>query len=162
MSNVLIGTAGFSYKDWEGIVYPRGLKKLKLHPLQFLARFFDCCEINTSFYGHIKPAVGRQWCKLVAEVNPGFQFTAKLHKSFTHAPAAMIQSTSADTIAPQPEDESLVRAGLDALADEQMLGALLIQFPISFKNTPENRDYLNKLTHQFRDYPLVVEIRHST
>jgi uncharacterized protein YecE (DUF72 family) len=162
VSPILIGTAGFSYKDWEGIVYPRDLKKRKLHPLEYLARFFDCCEINTSFYGHIRPEVGAQWCKLASAVNASFQFTAKLHKSFTHAPAAMIQSTSAATLAPQAEDESLVRAGLDSLAEKQMLGALLIQFPISFKNIDANRGYLGKLIQQFRQYPLVVEVRHSS
>ena len=47
-----IGTAGFSYKDWEGLVYPADLKKRKIHPLEYLAQFFDACEINTSFYGH--------------------------------------------------------------------------------------------------------------
>lgn len=161
MNRILIGTAGFSYKDWEGTVYPRGLKKTQ-HPLQYLARFFDCCEINTSFYGHIKPSVGKQWCKFAAGVNPSFQFTAKLHNTFTHAPAAMVQSTSASTIAPQPEDEGLVRGGLDALAEEQMLGALLVQFPISFKNIKENRGYLGGLIERFRQYPLVVEVRHAS
>jgi uncharacterized protein YecE (DUF72 family) len=85
VSLIFIGTAGFSYKDWEGVVYPPGLKK-KQHPLQFLARYFDCCEINTSFYGHIQPKTGKQWCDLVAEVNPTFEFTAKLFRGFTHAP----------------------------------------------------------------------------
>ena len=79
-----IGTAGFSYKDWEGTVYPADLKKRKIHPLEYLAEFFDCCEINTSFYGHIRPNVGRDWCRKVNAVNPGFLFTAKLYQGFTH------------------------------------------------------------------------------
>ncbi len=158
---ILIGTAGFSYKDWEGIVYPVGLKK-RQHPLQFLAQYFDCCEINTSFYGHIRPKTGKQWCELVAEVNPGFEFTAKLFRSFTHAPGAVLQSTSAATINPIAEDEANAKAGLDSIAAHGKLGALLIQFPISFKNTDENRDYLRSLIVRFREYPLVVEVRHAT
>jgi uncharacterized protein YecE (DUF72 family) len=158
---VLVGTAGFSYKDWDGIVYPPGLKK-RQHPLQFLAKYFDCCEINTSFYGHIQPKTGKQWCDLVREVNLGFEFTAKLFRSFTHAPGAVLQSTSAATINPIDEDESKAKAGLDAIASENRLGALLIQFPISFKNTEDNRDYLQGLIGRFREYPLVVEVRHST
>jgi uncharacterized protein YecE (DUF72 family) len=31
--NIFVGTAGFSYKDWEGVVYPADLKKRKIHPL---------------------------------------------------------------------------------------------------------------------------------
>ena len=42
-----------------------------------------------------------------------------------------------------------------------MLGALLLQFPISFKNTDRNRDYLDELLEKFGQYPLVVEVRHN-
>jgi uncharacterized protein YecE (DUF72 family) len=158
---ILVGTAGFSYKDWEGIVYPSGLKK-KQHPIQFLAQYLDCCEINTSFYGHIQPKTGKHWCDLVAEVNPQFEFTAKLFRSFTHAPGAVLQSTSAATINPIEEDEIKAKQGLDSIAGRNKLGALLIQFPISFKNTDENRAYLQQLIERFREYPLVVEVRHAT
>jgi uncharacterized protein YecE (DUF72 family) len=158
---ILVGTAGFSYKDWEGIVYPPGLKKRR-HPLQYLARYFDTCEINTSFYGHIQPKTGAQWCESVAEVNPGFEFTAKLFRSFTHAPGAVLQSTSASTLNPLEEDETKAKAGLDSIASRGKLGALLMQFPISFKNTEENREYLERLIARFREYPLVMEVRHLT
>ena len=93
--NILVGTAGFSYKDWEGIVYPADLKARKVPPLQYLAQFYDCCEINTSFYGPLRPATGKQWCAWVSEVNPHFVFTAKLYKAFTHSPIANVESTSA-------------------------------------------------------------------
>ena len=159
---LLIGTAGFSYKDWEGIVYPSDLNQRKLHKLQYLAQFFDCCEINTSFYGHVQPKAGKHWCEMVAGVNPEFQFTAKLNKAFTHAPGAAVQPTSAANIHPLPEDEKLARAGLDSIAKENRLGALLAQFPISFKNTPENRDYTRALAARFQEYPLVIEIRHAS
>ncbi len=160
--NIFIGTAGFSYKDWEGTVYPKDLKKRKIHPLEYLAQFFDCCEINTSFYGHIKPETGKQWAAIVSAVNSRFLFTAKLNQAFTHSPLPVIQSTSAETIRPLPEDETLAKAGLDSLANAGRLGALLVQFPISFKNTPENQVYLEQLIQRFSQYPLVVEVRHAT
>jgi uncharacterized protein YecE (DUF72 family) len=159
---ILVGTAGFSYKDWEGVVYPKDLKKRKVHPLEYLAQYFDCCEINTSFYGHIRPEIGSRWCAMVAAVNPQFRFTAKLNQAFTHAPNAAMQSTSAATLRPTPEDERLARAGLDSLAGPGLLGALLVQFPISFKNTLENDRYLTQLLERFSGYPLVVEVRHMT
>src|SRR5512144_95700 len=99
MEGIRIGTAGWSYKDWEGIVYPAQLKKTK-HPVEFLAQYFDLIEINTSFYGHIRPDWGKQWCKKAAAVNPRFVFTAKLNKAFTHSPLGVLQSTSAETIRP--------------------------------------------------------------
>ena len=162
VEKIRIGTAGWSYKDWEGIVYPPTAQRRKRHPLEFLAQFVDLVEINTSFYGHIRPEVAKLWCLKAATVNPNFVFTAKLHKSFTHSPVAVVESTSASTIRPTDEDEILAKQGLDALAAERRLAALLIQFPVSFKNTEENREYLERLLRQFIEYPRVVEVRHSS
>jgi uncharacterized protein YecE (DUF72 family) len=89
-------------------------------------------------------------------------FTAKLNRAFTHSPIAMVESTSADTIHAGPNDEHLAKAGLDSIAEENMLGALLVQFPISFKNTNQNRDYLDALLNKFGKYPTVVEVRHNS
>jgi len=158
---VLIGTAGWSYKDWDGIVYPLGMKKTE-HPAAYLARYFDVIEINSSFYGHIRPEVGKLWCRKVAAVNPRFRFTAKLNRVFTHSPNAVIEPTSAATLLPNAEDEVLAKQGLDAIAGEGRLGALLIQFPVSFRNTNENREYLEALLSRFAEYPRVVEVRHAS
>src|SRR5262249_49129136 len=177
MSNILIGTAGFSYKDWEGIVYPADLKRRKIHPVEYLAQFFDCCEINSSFYGHIRPNVGKDWCRKTAAVNPDFQFTAKLFQGFTHAARGPrharssrggvdaphgTQPPSPFNLTVSPDEERLAREGLDSIAGEGKLGAVLIQFPVSFKNQDDTRDYLFALLQKFKDYPLVLEIRHES
>jgi len=159
---LLIGTAGWSYKDWEGPVYPLDLKRRKIHPLEYLARFFDTAEINSSFYGPIRPEIARLWCRKVAPVNREFLFTAKLYRAFTHSPLAVSEPTSAATIHSTQEDEARTREGLDAIASEGRLGALLMQFPASFKNTSLNREYLDGLLRQFIEYPRVVELRHSS
>ena len=159
---IRIGTAGWSYKDWDGILYPPEVTRKKIHPVEFLARFFDVIEINTSFYGHIRPELGRLWSRKAAAVNPNFLFTAKLHRSFTHSPLAVMEPTSAASIRPNDKDERLAREGLDSLAAEGKLGALLIQFPVSFKNTNLNREYLELLLRQFIEYPRVVEVRHES
>jgi uncharacterized protein YecE (DUF72 family) len=160
-SRIYVGTAGWSYKDWEGIVYPAQIKKSQ-HPVEYMAQYFNMLEINTSFYGHIKPEWGKLWCRKARGVNSGFMFTAKLNRAFTHSPIAMVESTSADTIHAGPNDEHLAKAGLDSIAEENMLGALLVQFPISFKNTNQNRDYLDALLNKFGKYPTVVEVRHNS
>lgn len=161
-SQIRIGTAGWSYKDWEGVFYPPGMSHRKEHPLEYLARCFDVVEINTSFYGHIRPERAKLWVRKAAAVNAEFMFTAKLHRSFTHSPAMVVGPTSAATIRPNDDDERLAREGLEALASEGKLGALLIQFPFSFKNTSLNREYLETLLRQFIEYPRVVEVRHSS
>jgi uncharacterized protein YecE (DUF72 family) len=158
--NIKIGVAGFSYKDWQGVVYPPSLKSSAR--IEYLAQFLELIEINTSFYGHIKPAVGKEWCRAAQSVNPKFMFTAKLNRAFTHSPVAVLEPTSAKTIRPSATDEQDAKAGYDSIAAEGMLGALLAQFPISFKRTDENRDYVEQLVRRFRSYPLVLEIRHAS
>ena len=92
---IYVGTAGWSYKDWEGIVYPAQIKKSQ-HPVEFLANYLDVLEINTSFYGHVKPEWGKLWSRMARAVNPAFMFTAKLNRAFTHAPVPVMQSSSAE------------------------------------------------------------------
>lgn len=158
---ILVGTAGWSYKDWEGVVYPPGLKRTQ-HPVEYLAQFVDCIEINSSFYGPMRPEIAKLWCRKAAAVNPAFQFTAKLYKAFTHSPQAVVEPTSAETIHATEADERETRLGLDVLAEAGKLGALLAQFPVSFKNTNQNRDWLEAVIQKFHEYPLVVEVRHSS
>jgi uncharacterized protein YecE (DUF72 family) len=138
------------------------MQRNKRHPLEYLAQFFDTTEINTSFYGPVKPELAKLWCRKVAPVNKNFLFTAKLYRAFTHSPITVMEPTSAATIRPTDEDEARTREGLDAIAGEGRLGALLIQFPVSFKNTSLNREYLERLLRQFIEYPRVVEVRHSS
>lgn len=159
--SIHIGPAGWAYKDWEGTVYPAAIKKDK-HPVEYLAQFFDLIEINTSFYGRIRPEHGKLWSRKAKAVNPDFLFTAKLNRAFTHSPAAVVESTSAATIRFTDKDEDEAKAGFNSLAEEGTLGAVLMQFPISFKNTGPNRDHLELLIRQFREYPLAVEVRHSS
>jgi uncharacterized protein YecE (DUF72 family) len=148
-NKIHIGPAGWSYKDWEGIVYPQK-PGAKFDPLEYLARFFDTIEINSSFYRPFTKTTARSWAERIARTKE-FRFTAKLHRVFTHERG----KATAD-------DEKLVREGLDELANAGKLGAVLLQFPWSFKNTDEDRMYLGKLLDQFKDYPLVVEVRHSS
>ena len=145
---VLVGPAGWSYADWTGIVYPTR-KPSGFHEATYLAEFFDTIEINTSFYQPLRPAMCWQWLERVA-LNPRFLFTAKLWQKFTHESSA------------SSEDEKAVRAGFDLLMGADKLGAVLLQFPFSFHNTPENLRYLQDLLARFRDYPLVVEVRHAS
>jgi uncharacterized protein YecE (DUF72 family) len=149
MNKIRIGPAGWSYKDWEGVVYPRK-PGAKFDPLGYLARFFDTIEINSSFYRPPAATSAKAWASRVAN-NPDFRFTAKLHRVFTHERG---KATN--------DDEKAFREGIDPLAQEGKLGALLLQFPWSCRNTDEERAYLIKLINRFRDYPLIVEVRHAS
>jgi uncharacterized protein YecE (DUF72 family) len=146
--NILVGPAGWSYADWEGIVYPRH-KPRGFHEASYLAQYFHTIEINTSFYNPLRPEVAAGWVEKV-QGNSSFQFTAKLWKRFTHERNASFQ------------DEKACKKGMEPLAAAGRLGALLLQFPWSFKYTRENREYMSGLFLQFMEYPLVVEVRHSS
>ncbi len=146
-SGIKIGTAGWSYADWVGTVYPR-LRPRGFHQAEYLARYFDTLEINTSFYRPVRPEHARVWALRVA-YKQQFLFTAKLHRSFTHERNA------------GPRQEHEFRAMVDVLMESGRLGAVLAQFPWSFKHTRENRLYLAELLEQFADYPMVVEMRHG-
>jgi len=149
MPIIRIGPAGWSYKDWEGIVYPKK-PGAKFDPLEYLARFFNTIEINSSFYRPFTASTANSWAGRVAGA-ADFMFTAKLHRVFTHERG---KATA--------EDEKIVREGMDALRNQGKLGAVLLQFPWSFKNNDDDRLYLAKLLDRFNDYPLVLEIRHSS
>jgi uncharacterized protein YecE (DUF72 family) len=148
-----IGPAGWSYPDWSGYVYP-SRRPRNFHEAAYLSEFFDTIEINTSFYQPIKPESAKQWLDLVSG-NHNFVFTAKLWQRFTHDIASATSGATAD-------DERAVRAGFDVLRAAGRLGAVLLQFPFSFHRTKETLAYLSAVLLRFRDYPLVVEVRHDT
>src|SRR5262245_60427219 len=125
--SILFGTAGFQYPDWKGIVYPADVKKRYGHELVYIAEYFDCCEINTSFYGPLKPQSAKSWCDYAAAVNPSFEFTAKLTQVFTHAPDAKHTSSSVETIKYTQKDVDEAKAGFAPLMEAGRLGAVIAQ-----------------------------------
>ena len=79
-------------------------------------------------------------------------FTVKLWKRFTH------QRDSR----PSEEEVATFQEGIAPLVEAGKLGAILIQFPWSFKRTPPCRTWLAEVLDRFGGYPLAVEIRHSS
>jgi uncharacterized protein YecE (DUF72 family) len=147
---VRFGPAGWLYKDWEGVVYPKD-KPPRFDPLRYMAEFFDTVEINSSYYGPPVAKTTASWVRRVEEFE-NFRFTAKLWKRFTH------ERTKAWTKA----DVEQVREGFDVMMEAGRLGAVLLQFPWSFRRNEANREWLGDVTRTFSEYPLVVEVRHSS
>jgi uncharacterized protein YecE (DUF72 family) len=75
-----VGPAGWSYKDWEGFVYPQQPGR-RFDPLAYLAKFFDTIEINSTFYRPPSASAATSWVRRVAH-NSRFKFTAKLNRVF--------------------------------------------------------------------------------
>jgi uncharacterized protein YecE (DUF72 family) len=148
---IRVGPAGWSYPDWEGIVYPRK-KPRGFHALRQLARWFECVEINSSFYGTPSARNAEHWAELV-EDRPRFRFTAKLQRIFTHEPLPTEARTLDQAVA-------AFHAGLAPLAAARKLAALLVQFPASFRRDEPGLERLRFIAEHFGGTPLVLELRH--
>lgn len=147
-----VGPAGWSYPDWEGRVYP-STKPHGFHPLAHLARYFDCIEVNSSFYALPRREHAERWVQLVG-ARPGFRFYVKLLRDFTHLPE-------------EPDAEWTARArafreGIEPLVRVRKLGALLVQFPVTFLHGKSEVRRLGRLHAMFADLPIVVELRHQS
>lgn len=147
MNNYLIGTAGWSYKDWEGIVYPQP-KPSSFHPLLFLPRFFDVIEVNSTFYRPPSPRITLTWIKKISTF-PHFHLSVKLHQVFSHERGNYTH-----------HDIEQFKLGIEPLRAQARLAAILIQFPWSFTMNQANFKYLASLINHFSEYPLAVEVRH--
>src|SRR5438477_1988772 len=108
---IRIGTSGYSYEDWKGHFYPKGLKPADMLP--YYARIFPTVEINSTYYGMPRPAAMEQ---MTRRVPAGFDFVLKAHQSMTH------------TVRFQPEAFAEFRLALEPLREAGMLGGVLAQF----------------------------------
>ena len=172
-----VGTSGWNYPSgpgkWNGIFYPGTRSKRagtdQFDELRFYAEHFDTVEVNSTFYGQPRAEVTRGW---VERTPAAFGFSLKLYQKFTHpkmfketalkrAPGAA--GSLLDLLAQVTQsDIDEFRAGIDPMASAGKLGALLAQFPASFKNTEPTRDYLAQVLRAFQDYPVAVELRHRS
>lgn len=154
MSNTLqehihIGPAGWDYPDWDGIFYPASRKR-GFDALAYIASYFTLVEINSTFYRVPVPHVTRRWVERVAD-RPRFTFTLKAHQALTHqgddgTPAELVPLCHA----------------IDPIAEAGRLGAVLLQFPWSFRFEDQSRRHIDARIEELRPYPLALEVRHGS
>jgi uncharacterized protein YecE (DUF72 family) len=176
VGDLRIGTSGWNYPTgrgtWNGVFYPpaRGRSKA-FDELTYYAEHFNTVEVNSTFYGQPRAEVTRGW----AERTPDeFEFSVKLYQKFTH-PRMFEERVerSLRDIAPDAESVKAIAKptgadldeflrGIEPLADRGKLGALLAQFPPSFKNGDREREYLSDLLRSLATYRVAVELRHKT
>ena len=143
-----IGTAGWSYKDWVPNFYPKN-QSGGFDWLQFYSHYFNCVEVNSTYYTYISPKVVDGWIRKVQDASD-FIFHIKLHQDFTHKRKFDEQNIKA------------VRYNLDLLKKSERLGGLLIQFPYSFSFDASSVQHIQKLRDIFSDISCFVEVRHSS
>ncbi len=148
MVKFYIGTAGWSYKDWVPSFYPKNQTK-GFDWLQFYAHYFNCVEVNASYYTYLNPRTVESWIEKLPDAED-FIFTLKLHQDFTHK---------------RNYDQQKIKAvcySLDKLAKVERLGGLLMQFPYSFQYNEININYIKELKEIFQNFSCFVEVRHKS
>lgn len=137
---IRVGTSGFSYADWVGSAYPEGTAKRDMLPLY--ARLFDTVEIDATYYAVPGQKTVASW---IERTPRDFSFSVKAHKSLTHE-------------RDHPDFASFQKAILPMFAAGK-LGCVLLQFPYSFHQNPENVKYLQETSQALKPLPLVAEFR---
>ncbi|MGI6603734.1 MAG: DUF72 domain-containing protein [Firmicutes bacterium] len=138
---IQIATSGYYYKDWEGVFYPPGLPANER--LRFYAQEFPFTEINATYY---RLPTAAMFERMLGNTPPEFRFVIKAYKGLTH----------------ERQDSSEFAAFLQALrplVEAERLICVLAQFPYSFHNTKENREYIASLRHRLAGLPVAVEVR---
>ncbi len=143
-ADIYLGTSGWSYKDWEGSVYPEGLPSAQY--LKEYAWQYPVVEIDSTFYGIPRSSTVQRWKE---ETPDGFLFAPKFPQVITHEKE--LQQCAGDV-------ETFLNT-MSGLGDK--LGPLLLQFPYGFKSDKMETlaAFLETLPEGFR---YAVEIRHKS
>jgi uncharacterized protein YecE (DUF72 family) len=140
---ILIGTSGWQYRDWRGLLYPPGLAQNRW--LETYASGFDTVENNNAFYRLPTPELFERWRDMTPD---GFVMAVKASRYLTHIKRLA-----------EPEEpvERLMNSvrGLDG-----KLGPILLQLPPTLRAEPE------RLDRCLRAFPkgvrVAVEPRHTS
>ena len=156
-AKLYIGTSGWSYPKgegtWKGYFYPSG----KINELEYYSQFFNTVEVNSSFYRPPNPGYVHNWARRVPK---DFLFTVKLWQKFTH-PKMYKEATGEEAVISLQDVDTFIH-GIEPLVRCGKLGALLAQFPPSFRNDSYGQQILHAVIKTFGKYRLAIELRHRT
>jgi uncharacterized protein YecE (DUF72 family) len=140
---VLVGTSGYSYKEWKGPFYPTDLAATRF--LGFYAAAFKTVEINNTFYKMPTAKLVEGWAN---EVPDGFTFALKAPQRITHM--AKLKNAG-DSVAMFVD--TAARLG-------PKLGPLLFQLPpFMKKDVPRLAEFLEQAPKGVR---IAFEFRHES
>lgn len=146
---MLVGTSGFSYKDWVGSFYPEGTSATDM--FVFYQDNFDTVEIDYTYYTF--PSL-RTMASLAERAKDGFLFSVRTHKSITHDKSASSEDVRNAAVG--------FKAALAPMYDSGKLACVLIQYPWSFRMSPENIERMLTATGSFEELKVAVEFRNDS
>ncbi len=129
---ILLGTSGWSYKEWEGSFYKKGEKR----KLRAYSTIFKTAEIDSSFYRVPSKGTVMGWLRYSPS---DFVFTAKMPKLITHDKKLGLKG----------EIKGDLENFFEIMRPLQLGGklfCLLIQLPPKYGYNPENLESFFKLT----------------
>lgn len=142
-AHVYIGTSGWYYDHWEGVLYPPGLAKTERFNLY--SQNFNAVEINATFYRLPSKSMVSGW---QAKAPNGFKFVSKVHRAVTHH--AKLKNAQ----------NALSRFFKAMSPLNQSLGAFLYQLPPSLeRDVPLLQDFLDLLPAEPKS---CFEFRHAS
>jgi uncharacterized protein YecE (DUF72 family) len=145
MAELWIGTSGWVYKHWIGVLYPPKLPQGRYLPLY--ARDFPTVEINRSYYRLPERAVFEAWRE---QSPPGFLFAVKASRYLTHMKKL------------KDPEQPLERLMTAAQGLGEKLGPVLFQFPRWWGVNVERLDAFLVALERYRPTRFAVEFRHAS
>ena len=143
MTNLIVGTSGYSYKEWKGSFYPEKIAAKDM--LSYYASRLPAVEINNTFYRLPQQTMVESWKTQVPDT---FRFSVKAPQRITHFKRLK-------------DAEEVTKYFLETIsALEDRLGVILFQLPPNMKKDLERLE--NFLQHLTADTPAAFEFRHPT
>src|SRR5436305_7587400 len=131
---LIVGTSGYSYKEWKGTFYPDDLPAAKMLP--YYAQHFESVEINNTFYRMPEAKTLAKWA---GEVPDGFTFVLKAPQRITHQKKLVAAG----------EDIRILFEAAESL--EKKLGPVLFQLPpFARKDALKLREFIQILPRDKR------------
>lgn len=141
--NLLVGTSGYSYKEWKGSFYPEKIAAKEM--LSYYAARLQAVELNNTFYRLPQPSMIESWREQVPE---NFRFSVKAPQRITHF--KRLKEVAAET-----------KYMLDIVSGlEERLGVILFQLPPNMKKDLERLENFLKILPA--ETPATFEFRHPT
>ncbi len=148
MSELFIGTSGWSYKEWTGVFYPTpGTNKLS-----FYSRVFKTAEVDSTFYAYPSKGLVLGWSRYTPD---DFVFSLKLPQVMTHEKKLELR---------KGVETDLVRflSLMKPLISTGKMGPVLIQLPPSFSYENDLDRLKGFLGMVPEDVRFAVEFRHPS
>ncbi len=144
LSDILLGTSGWSYDEWVGPFY----KSKQESKLRYYSSVFNVAEIDSTFYAY--PSRGLVW-GWVKSTKPGFTFAAKIPQIITH-------EKKLDLKLGVEQDLLRFLEVMAPLHNTGKLASLLLQLPPSFKADLSIVENFFKILP--KDHSFSIEPRH--